>query len=111
LKWFFTSERSAINVLVDFENAKPGSEHERQIYDIVSKVLEKCGMILDSVSKYVSCEEAIRAAMRNPQPETEEKAWLGVSAAVAQVKMIYEFAYEVAQCVPLLLMTLSQKGT
>lgn len=95
-----------IDIFLDLENAKPNSEDERQVYDTVSTVLNKGPSILEKLSTYAGCEEAIRKAITTPGAETEEAAWNAVVPAVEQLKEFYDFSLELEACFPKLLVAL-----
>jgi len=91
---------------LDFENAKPNSDDEKQVYDAVAAVLVKGPGILEKLHNYSGCEEAIRKAITTPGPETEDAAWNAVVPAVEQLKEFYDFSLELEACFPKLLVAL-----
>lgn len=99
------SEKSAQEIFLDFENAKP-SEQEQELHKTVATVLDKGPTILDKLLKYEGCEEYIRKAITTPGPETEEAAWNAVLPAVDQLQEFYDFSLELEACFPKLLIAL-----
>lgn len=100
-----SGQKSADEIFIDFENAQV-SDHEREIYDVVSKVLERSGSVLQELLKYEGCEEKIREAITNPSPEAEEAAWEAVLPAVDQLQQFYDFSLELESAFPKLLISL-----
>jgi len=99
------SEKSAQEIFLDFENAKP-SEQEQELHGTVAAVLDKGPTILDKLLKYEGCEEFIRKAITTPGPETEESAWNAFLPAVDQLQEFYDFSLELESCFPKLLIAL-----
>jgi len=93
-------------VFVDFENAVPSSDDEKEVYNAVSAVLDKATTILDSLEKYAGCEELIKTAIQNPSPESVEKAWEALLPHIDKLKEYYDFSLELEDCFPRLLQTL-----
>jgi len=91
---------------LDFENAKPASPAEQQVYEEVSAVLVKGPNILEKLQNYSGCEESIRKAITTPGPETEDAAWQTVLPSVEQLKTFYDFSLELEACFPKLLVAL-----
>jgi len=102
------AKRDPVELFLDFENAKPQTDEERTIYDVIAKVLDRSPQILQKLSNYTGCEEHIRKAISNPGPETEDEAWQAVLPAVEQLKEFYDFSQELEQCFPKLLTALCQ---
>jgi len=100
---YLSSGREAVDIFLDFENASPTSDEEKQIYDAVATVLDKSSVILDALHNYSGCEEFIRKAITHPSTESEEEAWNSVLPAVDQLKTFYDFSLELEQCFPRLL--------
>ena len=94
------SGEKAVDIVLDFENAKPESEEEQQIHASVAAVLNKGPQILKELSTYSGCEEFIRKAITTPGPETEEAAWKAVLPAVEQLKKFYDFSQELETVFP-----------
>jgi len=99
------SDKSAQEIFLDFDNAKP-SEEEKELHATVAAVLDKGPIILDKLLKYEGCEEFIRKAITTPGPETEEAAWNAVLPAVDQLQEFYDFSLELEACFPKLLVAL-----
>lgn len=99
-------EQVTTQIFLDFENAKPDSDEEKEVYENVSAVLGRGPTILDELEKYKGCEEFIRKAITNPGPESEEEAWNAVLPAVDQLKEFYDFSLELESCFPKLLVAL-----
>jgi len=95
-----------VDFFLDLENAKPQTDEEKQVHQNVSVVLDKGPVIIDKLTTYKGCEEAIRKAITNPGPESEEAAWNAVVPAVEQLKEFYDFALELETCLPKLLVAL-----
>jgi len=95
-----------IDFILDFENAKPSSPAEQQVYEEVSAVLVKGPKILEKLQNYSGCEEAIRKAITTPGPENEDAAWNTVLPSVEQLKEFYDFSLELEACFPKLLVAL-----
>lgn len=94
------------NIIIDFENAVPQTEEEKEIHSTVATVLNKGPDILERLSAYQGCEEFIRKAITSPGQETEEAAWQAVLPAVDQLKEFYDFSLELEDCFPKLLVAL-----
>lgn len=99
-------EQVTTQIFLDFENAKPDSDEEKEVYETVSAVLGRGPTILEELEKYKGCEEFIRKAITNPGPESEEEAWNAVLPAVDQLKEFYDFSLELESCFPKLLVAL-----
>jgi hypothetical protein len=102
----FSEGHEKLDIFLDLENAKPGSDEERQVYEIVSAVLNKSPSILEKLSSYTGCEDSIRKAITTPGAETEDAAWNAVVPAVEQLKEFYDFSLELESCFPKLLVAL-----
>lgn len=103
---YLHTAKEAEDIFLDFENAVPESDEEREIHANVGTVLSKGPGILERLSGYTGCEEFIRKAITNPSPETEEEAWNEVLPAVDQLKEFYDFSLELEDCFPKLLVAL-----
>jgi hypothetical protein len=102
----FNDDIKSIDIFLDLENAKPGTDEEKQIYDTVSAILNKGPTILQKLQSYSGCEDSIRKAITSPGQETEEVAWNTVVPAVEQLKEFYDFSIELESCFPKLLVAL-----
>jgi len=102
----FSEVHERLDIFLDFDNAKPSSDDERQVYDTVAAVLVKGPSILEKLKTYAGCEEAIRKAITTPGAETEDAAWNAVVPAVEQLKEFYDFSLELESCFPKLLVAL-----
>lgn len=100
---------SGIN-MIDFENAQPGTDEERQIYDSVEAVLGKSGAVLEQLTRYKGCEDAIKKAITTPNPTNEEAAWNTVVPVVDTLREFYEFSLELEACFPKLLIALCKSA-
>ena len=92
-------------IIMDFENATP-SDEEKDLWNQINAVMEKAPGLLDKLSAYAGCEEAIRKAITSPSQETEAAAWEVVVPAVDQLKDFYEYSNELEQIFPTLLVAL-----
>jgi len=102
----FSEVHERLDIFLDFDNAKPSSEDEKQVYETVAAVLVKGPSILEKLKNYAGCEEAIRKAITTPGAETEDAAWNAVVPAVEQLKEFYDFSLELESCFPKLLVAL-----
>ena|SRR3990167_3251835 len=93
-------------VFVDFENAAPSTDEEKQIYNTISVVLGKAPGVLESLEKYVGCEDLIKKAIQNPSPETMDEAWEALIPHTEKLKEYYDFSLELSESFPVLLQTL-----
>lgn len=99
-----------VDIVLNFEGAKPSSEEEEQIYTQVAAVLDKGPQILEQLTNYPGCEEHIRKAITSPGPENEDAAWNAVLPAVDQLKEFYDFSLELEECFPKLLVALCKSS-
>jgi len=102
----FSDVHERLDIFLDFDNAKPSSEDERQVYDTVAAVLVNGPSILEKLRNYSGCEESIRKAITTPGAETEDAAWNAVVPAVEQLKEFYDFSLQLEACFPKLLVAL-----
>jgi len=105
VKFIGSSNSNAPEFFVDFENARP-SEDEMDLYTKLAGVMERSPIILEKLFKYDGCEEYIRKAITTPGPETEEAAWNAVLPAVDQLQEFFDYAMELANWFPKLLVAL-----
>eukprot|EP01095_Lingulamoeba_sp_RSL-Kostka_P008688 TRINITY_DN2949_c0_g3_i2.p1 TRINITY_DN2949_c0_g3~~TRINITY_DN2949_c0_g3_i2.p1 ORF type:complete len:316 (+),score=106.42 TRINITY_DN2949_c0_g3_i2:171-1118(+) len=103
---YLSTGREAEDIFLDFENAEPETDEEKEVHGIVGTVLDKGPDILERLSSYTGCEEFIRKAITNPSQESEEEAWNEVLPAVDQLKEFYDFSLELEDCFPKLLVAL-----
>jgi len=103
------SKRDPVDLFLDFENAKPNTDEEKEIYANVAKVLDQAPHILKKLVEYTGCEEFIRKAITNPSPETEEEAWQAVLPAVERLKEFYDFSLQLEEVFPTLLVALCKE--
>jgi hypothetical protein len=103
---YLGSNNDAPQIFLDFENAKPDSEEEKEVHATVAQVLQQSAVILEKLQTYSGCEEFIRRAITNPSPESEEEAWNTVLPAVDQLKEFYDFSLELDAVFPKLLAAL-----
>merc|ERR1711963_784777 len=100
------NESSSVQVFLDFENAVPKSDAEKEVYEQVAAVLSKGSDTLAKLQGFAGCEEFIRRAITNPSPDTEEEAWNAVLPAVEQLKEFYDYSLELESVFPKLLVAL-----
>ena len=62
--------------------------------------------ILDQLKNYKGCEEFIRKAITTPNAENEEEAWKAVLPAVDKLQGFFDFASELENIFPTLLVAL-----
>lgn len=105
-----SSNNASPDIVVDFENAQP-SEEEKELYDRTALVLNRSQTILDRLFKYSGCEEYIRKAITTPGPETEEAAWSAVLPAVDQLQEFFDYAIELENSFPKLLIALCKDSS
>ena len=103
---YISSGKEAEEIFLNFENAEPETDEEKEIHSMIAAVLDKGPDILERLSGYTGCEEFIRKAITNPSAETEEEAWNEVLPAVDQLKEFYDFSLELEECFPKLLVAL-----
>mmetsp|Transcript_26910 Transcript_26910/g.65425 ORF Transcript_26910/g.65425 Transcript_26910/m.65425 type:complete len:319 (+) Transcript_26910:135-1091(+) len=97
--------REPLAIFLDFENSEPG-EAEKELYEICNEVLQRGPDILKKLLNYQGCEEYIRKAITTPTPENEEAAWHAVLPAVDQLQEFFDFATELENIFPMLLVAL-----
>jgi hypothetical protein len=97
-----------IDIWLDFEDATPQTEKEKEIHSQVAEVLNKAEQILEKLAAYKGCEEFIRAAISKPSEETDKAAWNAILPAVETLQEFYEFSVEVEKIYPRLLTSLFQ---
>jgi len=100
------NESSSVQIFLDFENAVPKSDAEKEVYEQVAAVLSKGSDTLAKLQGFAGCEEFIRRAITNPSPDTEEEAWNAVLPAVEQLKEFYDYSLELESVFPKLLVAL-----
>jgi len=61
----FSDGNPSENIIIDFENAVPQTEEEKEIHSTVASVLNKGPDILERLSAYQGCEEFIRKSDNN----------------------------------------------
>jgi len=93
------------NIFLDFEKSEPG-EAEKELYDICNGVLKRGPQILNTLLTYKGCEDFIRKAITTPSAENEEEAWRAVLPAVDQLQDFFDFATELENIFPMLLVAL-----
>jgi len=99
-------EKMTIDIWLDFEDATPQTEKEKEIHSQVAEVLNKAEQILEKLAAYKGCEEFIRAAISKPSEETDKAAWNAILPAVETLQEFYEFSVEVEKIYPRLLTSL-----
>jgi hypothetical protein len=95
-----------IDIWLDFEDATPQTEKEKEIHSQVAEVLNKAEQILEKLAAYKGCEDFIRAAISKPSEETDKAAWNAILPAVETLQEFYEFSVEVEKIYPRLLTSL-----
>jgi len=101
-------EKMTIDIWLDFEDATPQTEKEKEIHSQVAESLNKAEQILEKLAAYKGCEEFIRAAISKPSEETDKAAWNAILPAVETLQEFYEFSVEVEKIYPRLLTSLFQ---
>lgn len=97
------ASESQIDIFLDFENATP-TESEREVYNVVSSVLDEAPRILKELQDYQGANEEIRQAISNAlNGELQELAWKAVVPLVGKLKAFYEYALELEAVLPQLL--------
>lgn len=102
----YLAGKEPVDIFLDFDNAKPQTDQEKQIYDRVAGVLDRGPAILDKLFHYPGCEEFIRKAITTPSTETEEAAWGAVLPAVDRLQEFYDYSRELESSFPDLLVAL-----
>lgn len=97
--------RSVEEVFLDFDNCKP-SESEMELWTQINTVLKDGPALLDKLTHYAGCGEAIRKAITTPSPETERAAWAAVLPCVDQLEEFYNFSLQLKDSFPKLLIAL-----
>jgi len=100
------NDKGDTDIILDLESAQPTSEEEKAVHAEVNVVLEKGAAVLKQLSSYTGCEEAIRQAISNPSPETEDAAWNAILPAVDELKQFYDYSLELEKVFPRLLQAL-----
>ncbi|XP_015768687.1 PREDICTED: protein FAM49B-like [Acropora digitifera] len=91
------ASESQIDIFLDFENATP-TESEREVYNVVSSVLDEAPRILKELQDYQGANEEIRQAISNAlNGELQELAWKAVVPLVGKLKEFYEYALELGE--------------
>jgi len=86
--------------------AEPVSDEERKIFDKFAAALTKCPDLLNLLLNYSGCEEFIRAALNDPNAETEGAAWKAVQKSVDKLHKFYKWALAMEDDFSRLLVTL-----
>lgn len=81
------------------------------IYTRVQSVLQQSDEILQQLDTYTSVATLARAAMQNPNPQTELAAYQHAQQCVEKILLFYKFSLSLEEIAPQLLQTLvSQSG-
>jgi len=99
------SDPNPLEVFVDFENSKPASPEEQEIFGRVEPLLERSVDILRRIEVYgkvegEGCGELIRKAINQPNEETQNAAWTAVLPMVDQLRVFYEYSTALEQAIP-----------
>jgi len=97
--------RTYEEVFLDFDNCQP-SESEMELWTQINEVLKAGPALLDKLTHYTGCGEAIRKAITSPTPESERTAWAAVLPCVAQLEEFYNFSLQLKDSFPKLLVAL-----
>mmetsp|Transcript_7644 Transcript_7644/g.12215 ORF Transcript_7644/g.12215 Transcript_7644/m.12215 type:complete len:318 (-) Transcript_7644:122-1075(-) len=106
MQFFQSQANNPVGIELNFQDAAPATDEEREIHSTVGAVLNKAQGILDRLTNYTGCEEFIRKAITTPSPTSEEEAWNEVLPAVDQLKEFYDYSLELQDCFPKLLLAL-----
>lgn len=109
------SDPNPLDVFVDFENTKPGSPEEEEVYNKIEPILERSVDVLRRIEVYgkvegEGCGELIRKAINQPNEETQTAAWVAVLPMVDQLREFYEYSTALEQAIPLILTTLTKSS-
>lgn len=105
LSALFTGSRTVEEIFLDFDNCRP-SEAEMDLWTQINEVLKRGPAILQKLFVYKGCDELIRRAINDPNPENDEAAWNAVLPHVDELQEFYEFAQQLEQNFPKLLVAL-----
>jgi len=96
------AESNLKDAFIDFENAKPKSDEEKEIFESIGVVLTKAHPILEDVKNYEGADKFIRdaIAMDTRSEESESKAWAAICPIVARLKTYFDYSGELDQEVP-----------
>jgi len=97
--------RTYEEVFLDFDNCQP-SESEKDLWTQINDVLKAGPALLDKLTHYAGCGEAIRKAITAPTPESERAAWAAVLPCVGQLEEFYNFSLQLKDSFPKLLIAL-----
>ncbi|ORZ34053.1 hypothetical protein BCR44DRAFT_1500751 [Catenaria anguillulae PL171] len=86
------------------------SEAEQQLLNSVKAILTKSPAILSLLKQYQGCDEQIRAAISQPNPQNDSAAWDAVVPCVIKLRECYEYATQVEQLLPAILATFCATG-
>lgn len=100
-----SSSPAGVELVLDFEDDSATSDSE--VYTEVKTSLGPVPAILEKLGQFKGCGEYIRAAITNPNPETEEAAWKAVVPSVEVLKGFYEFSLVIEKTISRLVETLS----
>eukprot|EP01122_Echinamoeba_exundans_P017990 TRINITY_DN9919_c0_g1_i1.p1 TRINITY_DN9919_c0_g1~~TRINITY_DN9919_c0_g1_i1.p1 ORF type:complete len:311 (+),score=71.91 TRINITY_DN9919_c0_g1_i1:87-1019(+) len=90
-------------------DAEP-SDGEKDLAGTFTPMLEKSAELLASLQAYSGCDKAIRAALNDPNAETETAAWKAVTAAVGNLLTYFQWAQSMEKEFPRLLVALCGGG-
>lgn len=98
------------DAFVDFENATPKSDEEREIFESIQVVLGKANQLLEDVKSYKGADELIRYAISiDTRSETSERqAWEAICPIVATLKTYFDYSNELDQELPRIVAELSK---
>jgi hypothetical protein len=94
---FAGEKHSTINIIIDFENAKPNTDSEKKIHEEVHDYLKASEGILSQIASFKGCDDVIRKAITTPGAETEKAAWDAIVPSVDILKEFYDFSVDLEQ--------------
>jgi len=86
---FFSEKEKDLNIIIDFETAKPNGELETKVYDEVAKYLTSSQSILTEVTGFKGCDALIKASISNTSPEAEDQCWKALLPSVDILKTFF----------------------
>jgi len=103
---FSAEKEKNLNIIIDFESAKPSGENETKVYEEVANYLKSTQILLTEVSTFKGCDALIKASISNTSPEAEEQCWRALLPSVDILKTFFDFSEDLTQVIPKLLNTL-----
>lgn len=103
LSSLFSEKDKDLNIIIDFENAKPTEKAEIEVYEDIAKYLQSTEVLLTEVGNFKGCDALIKASISNSSPDAEEQCWRALLPSVDILKTFFDFSEDLTQIIPKLL--------